>query len=62
MTKEALTRVRALLAEADDTIYKDARQQRITEGENFAYTEDETTLTTIVDEAQGQVIKMLEAA
>jgi hypothetical protein len=44
----------------DDLIYRDARG-RAGDNEDFAYTEDETTLSTIVDEAQSHITKMLEA-
>lgn len=45
---------------ADDLIYRDAHN-RATEGDDFSYTDDESTLSTIVDEAQAHVTKMLEA-
>ena len=62
MTKEALVRVRRLLADVDDVIYKDTRQQGLAGGtQDFQYSDDESQLSTIVDEAQGQVTKMLEA-
>jgi len=57
MTREALIEVHALLEEVDDIIYRDARSRG---PQDFVYTEDEVTLTTIVDEAQGQIVKMLE--
>jgi hypothetical protein len=49
-----------MLEAVDDLIYRDA-QGRATEGDDFAYTEDETTLSTIIDEGQAHVTKMLEA-
>lgn len=60
MTRAALLRIRTMFEAADDLIYRDAHN-RATEGDDFSYTEDETTLSTIVDEAQAQVTKMLEA-
>jgi hypothetical protein len=58
MTREALQRVRFLLGEVDDVIYRDARARS---GEDFAYTEEEVKLSEIIDEAQGQTTVMLEA-
>ena len=62
MTREALVRVRSLLGQIDDTIYHDARRRGLEAGtQDFQYTEEETALSTIIDEAQGQTIKMMEA-
>jgi len=58
MTREALMEVRRMLGEVDDTIYRDARSRG---GEDFAYSDEEVVLTEIIDEAQGQTAKMLEA-
>ena len=57
MTEEALKQVHRMLGEVDDVIYRDARSR----GTNSAYTEDETTLTEIIDEAQAQVTRMFGA-
>jgi hypothetical protein len=60
MTRESLSKVRALLGEIDDIIYHDVRSRAVG-GESPAYTEDEVKLTAIVDEAQGQSAAMAEA-
>ena len=60
MTKETLSKVRVLLGEIDDLIYRDARG-RVAEGQDFAYTDDEVKLSEIIDEAQGQSAAMAEA-
>jgi hypothetical protein len=57
MTREALQQVRTLLGEIDDIIYRDARTRN---GEEFSYSDDETKLTEIIDEAQGQTTVMME--
>lgn len=55
MTREGLKKVRDLLGEIDDTIYRDARSRG---PEDYTLTEDEVKLTTIIDEAQGQANEM----
>ena len=60
MTREAINKVRDLLGEIDDIIYRDARS-RVAEGGDYTLTEDEVKLTTIIDEAQGQVMEMKRA-
>jgi hypothetical protein len=62
MTREALVRVRGLLGQIDDTIYQDARRRGLEDGtQDFQYTDEESALATIIDEAQGQTSKMMEA-
>jgi hypothetical protein len=60
VTREALIRVRSLLEQVDDTIYRDAQRRGLADNkEDFTYTEDEVKLSTIIDEAQGEVTKMM---
>jgi hypothetical protein len=57
--KAALEQVAAHLEACDDIIYRDAHQRQ--EIADFTYTEDETKLSEILDEARGQVHKMHQA-
>jgi hypothetical protein len=56
VTREALQRVRSLLGEIDDTIYRDARDR------GDSYDDEEVVLTAMIDEATAQTAKMIEAA
>jgi hypothetical protein len=62
MTREALIRVRGLLEAVDDTIYRDAQRRAAADGrEDSVYSEGETRLSEIIDEAQGEVTRMMAA-